>query len=186
MGYTTEFSGQVNIEPPLNEHEISFLNDLSSTRRMKRTKGPLFVRGSGSFGQGRDDDVLDHNRANGESSYIGEPAEEENGQPGLWCQWVPTDDGTTLEWDGGEKFYHAAEWMKYIVTNLLSGESAKVYVGKHRGEDERLEHFTFDHVVNGTIHAQGEDTDDRWILVVEDSVVKVSDAEITYKNPQPI
>lgn len=24
MGYTTEFSGQINIEPPLNEAEIEF------------------------------------------------------------------------------------------------------------------------------------------------------------------
>ena len=26
--------------------------------------------------------------------------------PGIWCQWVPTDDGKGIEWDGGEKFYN--------------------------------------------------------------------------------
>ena len=36
MGNTTEFSGQINIEPPLNEQEIEFLNKFANTRRMHR------------------------------------------------------------------------------------------------------------------------------------------------------
>jgi hypothetical protein len=36
-----------------------------------------------------------------------------------------------------------------------------------------LWHFTFDHVVNGTIDAQGDDPDDRWQLVVVDNEVRV-------------
>lgn len=157
MGYTTDFYGSVTVTPPLNDHEIGFLADFSGTRRMNRTKGPLFVKGSGDFGQGRDKDILNHN----------EPHPD---QPSLWCQWV-TEDGTEIEWDGGEKFYNADDWMAYIVTNLLA-PSAKAYIAAHIDEDERLQHFTCDHVVNGEIQAQGEDPDDRWTLVVRNNQVQ--------------
>lgn len=198
MSYTTDFSGEITVDPPLNEHEISFIQAFNESRRMIRTRGPLFVGGSGFRGQNSgDDDVIDGNRASGEaaSQYgITTHADqelylrfyEEGGQPGLWCQWTCSDDGEVIEWDGGEKFYNAAEWMKYLVTHLLHGEEARAYVAKHVLEDDRLAHFTFDHVLNGTIHAQGEDSEDTWKLVVEGSVVKVSSAEVTFTEPTAI
>lgn len=189
MGYTTDFSGTIMLDPPLNEHELSFLEDFNKTRRMIRTKGPLFVKGSGSFGQGADDDIIDYNRANGERPHSFQKHDrffEEGGQPGLWCQWVPTDDGDGLAWDEGEKFYNAAEWMKYLITKLLHGDEARAYVNLHILEDERLAHFTFDHVANGTIEADGEDGDDHWAIVVKDSVVMVAEAELTYNAPRAI
>lgn len=157
MGYTTEFSGQVTIEPPLNENEISFINDLSSTRRMNRSNGPLFVGGSGYYGQGHDADVIDFNNPHRD-------------QPGLWCQWVANDEGTTLSWDGGEKFYYSAEWMRYIIDNLLA-PSAGSYLLEHNDEDERLRSFTYDHKLNGVIDAEGEERSDVWQLTVKDNVV---------------
>lgn len=192
MGYTTEFSGEVTINPPLNQDEIDFLTDFNRSRRMIRRKGPLFVGGSGDFGQGNDEDIIDHNRANGEpgSPYGNPPADyaqyqEENGQPGLWCQWVPTDDGEALEWDGGEKFYNAPRWMKYIVENLLS-EKARAYIDKHIDEDPRLKSFTCNHVVNGEILAQGEDSDDVWKLIARDNVVMVAPSETVWRDAEPI
>lgn len=172
MGYTTDFEGYVTIDPPLNEHEVSFLRDFCNTRRMNRRNGPLFVGGTGMAGQDHDADILDYNNPHPD-------------QPGLWCQWVPTGDGTTLGWDGGGNFYHAAEWMKYLVENLLA-PSARFYLDKHASEDERLAHFTADHTVNGEIFAQGEDSDDRWVLVVEDNVVKTAQAQVSYTDARPI
>lgn len=61
MGYTTEFQGQIKIEPPLNAAEIEYLQKFASTRRMDRTTGPYFVDGSGFKGQGHDADIRDHN-----------------------------------------------------------------------------------------------------------------------------
>lgn len=152
MGYTTEFNGSITVTPPLNEHEVSFLKAFNTTRRMNRTNGPLFVEGTGPYGQGHDPDVLDHNSPHPD-------------QPGLWCQWEVTDDGTEIQWDGGEKFYYAPEWMEYLVKKLLSAE-AKDYVAAHRSEDARLAHFTCDHNFHGVIEAQGEDEDDRWVIEV--------------------
>lgn len=148
MGYTTDFKGQITIEPPLSQREIDYLTKFSETRRMKRKNGPYFVGGSGSYGQGRDADILAYN----------DPPE---GQPGLWCQWVPTEDGSALEWNGTEKFYAGAEWMRYLIDHFLKP-------GAVTGID-----FCDDHVCNGVIEAQGEDPSDRWDLVVRDNKVTV-------------
>lgn len=172
MGYTTEFDGYVSVSPPLNPAEVSFLTDLANTRRMHRTEGPLFVTATGFAGQDRTDTILDYNSPDPD-------------QPGLWCQWEPSDSGTTIQWDGGEKFYAAAEWMKYLVTNLFA-PTAREYVTQHAHEDPRLEHFTCDHTVNGFIDAQGEEPDDRWRLIVRDNVVMIALAEVAFLEPEPI
>lgn len=155
MGYTTEFFGSVLIEPPLNTYEINYLKKFSATRRMLRTLGPYYVDGSGFVGQGHDPDIVDYNR----------PPE---GQPGLWCKWIPTDDGTAIVWDGREKFYDSPEWMQYLIDHFLR----PVARAKHY-DDTQFEQFTFDHVLNGTIYAEGEDRNDVWDLIVENNTVRV-------------
>lgn len=157
MGYTTDFTGEFTITPPLNAAEVSYLRDFATTRRMDREEGPYFAHDDGNFGQTKTEGIRDFNR----------PPE---GQPGLWCQWVPSSDGTTLEWDGGEKFYHADKWIKYLVEHFLRPGAEASNAGGVE-QDERLGRFTFDHVVNGTVDAQGEDPDDRWRIVIEDNVV---------------
>jgi hypothetical protein len=147
MGYTTEFWGEVMIDPPLNEAEAEYLRKFANTRRMYRKKGPYFVDGSGDFGQGHDPDIIDFNNP--------DPS-----QPGLWCQWVPTPSRDALEWDGGEKFYDSVEWMQYIINHFL-----KPGAFASRSGDPQFTEFTFDHTLNGVIDAQGEDPEDRWKLV---------------------
>lgn len=151
MGYHTEFWGSVTVDPPLNDAEIAYLTAFSETRRMDRREGPYFVGGSGEFGQGRDSDIIDYNRP-------------PRGQPGLWCQWVPTSGGTEIEWDGGEKFYDSVEWMEYLIEHFLKpGALAK----------NELPFLQANHTVNGEIHAQGGESSDRWKLVVKDNRVSV-------------
>lgn len=166
MGYTTYFTGEVSVDPPLNEDEVSFLANFCATRRMHRRAGPLFIRGSGYAGQGNDPDILDSNMPDPD-------------QPGLWCHWVAAEDGKVIEWDGSEKFYDSADWMLYLI-NYLFSPAAKPYVAAHVGEDERLRNFTCDHTFDGTIYAVGEDSDDRWKLTIQNNVLKVFEATITY------
>lgn len=151
MGYTTEFTGRTGIVPPLEAAEIAYLQRFSETRRMKRAFGPYFVDGSGDWGQGDDGDIDDLNCP-------------PDGQPGLWCNWAPTPDGAALTWNGVEKFYCAAEWMTYLVDHFLKP-------GGEASSSAAFEGFRFDHVLNGVIHAQGEDPDDVWQLVVIDNRV---------------
>jgi hypothetical protein len=116
---------------------------------MQRRKGPYFVDGEGfGWSQEKDPDVIDYNK----------PPE---GQPGLWCQWIATPDGKEIEWDGGEKFYHAAEWMLYLIEHFIGSDpKAKTELS-----------FLQSHICNGEIEAQGEEYDDRWLLKVTDNQV---------------
>lgn len=151
MGYTTEFEGQIKINPPLNSDEINYLKKFNDTRRMMRKNGPYFVDGSGMMGQGEDKDIIEYNS----------PPE---GQPGLWCQWTPTEDGTAIEWDGGEKFYASEEWMEYIIKHFIGSNPIAP-------TKETTLQFLKPHTLNGVIEAQGEDDEDHWFLVVEDNEV---------------
>ena len=158
MGYTTDFSGTFKVEPPLNQEEIAFLNKFSRTRRMECKQGPYYVDRGGLAGQDHDDKEI--------TDYNSPP----QGQPGLWCDWVASDDGTEIEWDGGEKFYHADKWIEYLIEHFV-GPNPKA-----------KSHLTFiqPHVISGTVDAAGEVPDDRWRMVVTDSVVDVQKGTITY------
>ncbi len=183
MGYTTDFTGEIEVTPPLNADEISFLTELSGTRRMKRTRGPLYAHDDGNFGQG----AMAGNGDKNATSDVLEYNTPDASQPSLWLQWVPSEDGKYISWNEAEKFYSSAEWMKYIINNLFSSEAID-YVMEHANasQDKRLLNFTFNHVFNGEIEAQGEDSSDRWLLVVENNKVFIKEAQITWKEPVEI
>lgn len=127
MGYTTYFEGSFTCTPALNEAQIAYLKQFAHTRRMSRNadiaatipdplreavglpigeEAEFFVGGAGWCGQDRDRSILNYNT-------------EPNSQPGLWCQWIPTEDGNGIEWDGGEKFYNYIKWIKYLNEKFL-------------------------------------------------------------------
>lgn len=185
LGYTTSFYGQIDIEPPLNEHEVSYINDFSGSRRMKRTGGPYIADPGDSYGQygsGHEpkDEILEYNYP-------------PDGQPGLWCQWVVTSDGKSIQWNGGEKFYDSPEWMSYLINHFLreGAEASKLKPDRFGRTpalpDERFKHFTFDHNLNGDIEAEGEDPGDRWMLVVRNNEVFVREAKtVEYGDPSKV
>lgn len=184
MGYTTEFSGEATVTPPLNEHEIAYLQRFADSRRMHRTQGPYYAEPGNNWGQSGEG-VLNYN----------EPPQQ---QPGLWCHWVPTEDGSAICWDGGEKFYDSAEWMAYLITTFLKPDATVQRELREHAEAQggtlpalrpagqewlyppEFAHFTFDHVVNGEIDADGESPGDVWRLVVRDNVVSVQSGEIAF------
>jgi len=180
MGYTTDFEGSFKLDKPLSLIHNAYLTAFAESRRMKRdvTKIPLitidvsdFAEGDviakledapkenlhvlaglplgnegGYFVGGEDISILDYNR-------------EPQGQPGLWCQWVPNEDGTEIEWDGGEKFYNYVEWLEYIIDNFLKPWGYKL---------------------NGAVKWFGEEPEDLGCIVVNDNVVKSKVARISY------
>lgn len=162
MGYSTDFAGQLTITPPLNDDEISYLTDFSESRRVQRAEGPLCLDGT----------VLDNNT----------PPDD---QPGLWCDFVPNDDGTAVEWNGNEKTYDGDTWIAYLVTRLLA-PSAKNYLVEHSHEDPRLASFTCDHVVNGFINAFGENHDDIWSIEVKNNQVSRCNTQLVPGDPTPV
>lgn len=144
MGYTTDFSGSFELNKELEPNMKMFLTKLNETRRMKRNvsdkfgiDGEFFVDSEGSFGQGSTSDIVDFN-------------EPPSTQPGLWCQWTPTQDGMGIEWDGGEKFYYYTEWLVYLIAKVLEPNG---------------------YVLNGVVQWQGEDIGDVGEIFVEDNKV---------------
>jgi hypothetical protein len=153
MGYTTEFTGSFSLDRPLAPEHAKYLALFGSTRRMKRDaakaaglpdpvregaglpvgeEGGYFVGGKGYAGQDVDASVVDGNN----------PPE---GQPGLWCQWVPSGDGAGIEWSGVEKFYYYTEWLEYLIEHFLG---------------------RWGYVMNGEVEWQGEDSADVGKIVV--------------------
>jgi hypothetical protein len=169
MGYTTRFDGSFAVTPTLKPEHAAYLREFAETRRMQRDpakaaaladparlavglpvgpEGAYFVGGGGMFGQDSDASVVNQNR----------PPE---GQPGLWCQWVPNEAGTAIEWDGGEKFYDYVEWLRYLLKHFL----------KPAG-----------YVLDGAVAWVGEDDDDRGRIVVESNKVRVQRAVTEYED----
>jgi hypothetical protein len=144
MGYTTDFSGRFETNKPLSDKMFNYLKMFSETRRMARNmdaaygvEGEFFVEGKGAFGQDSDSTVINHNK----------PAST---QPGLWCQWTPSDDRMGIEWDGGEKFYNYTEWLVYLIHKILAPNG---------------------YVLNGSVKWQGEEVGDVGKIIVEDNRV---------------
>jgi hypothetical protein len=156
MGYTTDFTGRFDLDKPLELKHIQYLDQFASTRRMQRRshiaekytdplrhavglpigeEGEYYV-GAERYSCDSDQSVIDHNKP---------PVN----QPGLWCNWVPTEDGLHIEWNGGEKFYHYIEWLKYLIEHFLK---------------------PWGYSLSGTVKYQGEDPDDKGVLIFADNI----------------
>jgi len=172
LGYTTDFTGQFKFDAPLTAAQVAYLNKFSRTRRVKRDaekadqqrdsvrykvglevgpEGAYFVGAEGFAGQDQSDDILDYNHP---------PA----GQPSLWCQWVPTEDGEAIEWDGNEKFYEYIAWIEYIIEHFLT---------------------PWGRTLSGEVSWQGESSDDRGVIFIKDNEVVSQEDTISNSLDSP-
>jgi len=159
MGYTTDFSGTLKLNRQLTVSEKNFLDKLASTRRMVRdvdpkygVEGEFYIESVNDFGQDHEPNIVDYNR----------PPKT---QPSLWLQWVPTEDGMGIEWDGSEKFYNYVEWLQYLIE--------KVFPYILRPGDEPL-------VLNGDIKWEGEDRDDFGMISVRNNIITIHEGRKVY------
>jgi hypothetical protein len=150
MGYQTEFEGSFKVEPPLSAAEADYLKRFAGTRHCIHQPGPYVADGS-------------HDCPGSGTCY-----EEGREVPGFWCKWEPDGDGTEISWNGMEKFYDADLWIAWLIRHLL-GPDASGRLGPAEGRKPELRPFTCDHVLNGTVDAEGQDPDDRWQLIVTDN-----------------
>jgi hypothetical protein len=144
----------------LTPEHAAYLKKFAETRRMKRDarkvqslpdpireavglplgkEGGYFVGAQGFMGQDADDSVLNYNTP---------PA----GQPGLWCQWEPNEDGTAIVWNQAEKFYDYIRWLEYLIKHFLA---------------------PWGYVLDGEVEWQGEEDEDRGTIQVVQNEVKI-------------
>lgn len=76
-----------------------------------------------------------------------------------YCQWVPDEEGETLVWDGGEKFYDYVEWLEYLIVHFLK---------------------PWGYTLNGEVEWKGEQAGDLGKIIVTDNLVDAKKAKITY------
>lgn len=158
MGYDTTFSGVLTFTKPLTFGQIDYINTFSRTRRVSRDVNKLkelyggaygfngsyglwggyFARDDGFYGQKDDGTVTDSNSP--------------PGQPSLWCHWIVDNMGTTLMWDGNERFYRYVAWLNYLIAHFFN---------------------VWDTQLNGTIKWQGEDDEDWGVIRVVNSQVTI-------------
>ena len=174
MGYTTDFEGQFDLDRELAPEHAAYLRQFSDTRRMKRdeqivsrmrdpirvaaklppgTEGQYFVGGDGWDGVlPWDGSILDYNR-------------EPSTQPGLWCQWVPTEDNDGIEWNGTEKFYDYVPWLRYLIDHFLK---------------------PWGYRLDGLVRWSGEEVSDIGLIEVKDNVVHVHERTHFLGDPQGV
>ena len=190
MGYTTDFEGDIEIKEPLTPEQVEYINLVARTRRMKRDvnklmelykgeygnpfakdktnpdevygfEGEFFAREDGNSGQSEDASIIEFNTPAGQVGFM--QGEVDKGQPGLWCGWEVSENGTALRWDGGEKFYNYVAWMKYLIKKFFIPWGRKL---------------------NGEIYWYGEDREDIGKIKVKDNEVEVFDGEIRYEGDE--
>ena len=138
MGYTIEYIGRFTLNKPLTEEHAQFLRDFSRTRHYQRAwkpeeeNGRWFVDPDGKcepdfFDEEYQKVVYNNGKYNHEARKEYELKrwnvidwnEVNQGMPSFYCQWVPTEENQGIEWDGGEKFYKAFDWLKFIIKHYL-------------------------------------------------------------------
>ncbi len=160
MGFSTDFVGHIDIEPPLNDAEIGYLGAFAGSRRYDRGD-PYEVPGNprAETGEGAGD------------RYNRPP----DGQPNLWCDWEVCWDGCCITWSGKEKSYSMEPWLRYVIDHFLKE-------GAHASRDPRFEAFTFDHVLSGTL--VGCRRDNKELFAIRVDANEVTREVITPADPQ--
>ena len=131
MGYNTEFFGRFNTSKELTKEQIEYLIMFSESRRLKRDPTKISkqknvnkrclellkilnlpIGKEGEFYCGKED----YNELN-ESiiNYNHNPTT----QPGLSCDWIPNEDGSSIIQSGMEKFYEYVEWIEYMIESFF-------------------------------------------------------------------
>jgi len=78
--------------------------------------------------------------------------------PGIWCDYTCTT--TEIKWNGSEKSYDMVQWMEFLIMEFFR---------------------PFGRKLDGQMEAQGEDFNDRWLLVVTDNIVSVKRGKTVYE-----
>ena len=80
------------------------------------------------------------------------------GMPGSWCDYIVSDDGRFICWNGNEKSYFMEKWLPFLIQKFFAG-----------------------HKLNGRLEAQGESHSDRWVLEVNNNVVSKKSGRTVYE-----
>lgn len=144
MGYQTDFVGYLHITPNLSEREIEVLNGISSSS---------FIAPQRSRPR-----AVDHTDAVRGVLTRGAPRGHSN--------WSVCPTGCCLSYDGGDKANHMAPWLKFLMQTFL-------VAGATVSDEDGLEFFTCNHVLNGMVVGSRRDNRELYSITVRENNVEV-------------
>ena len=132
-GYLIYFQGSFLIDKPLEPEHRRYLQRFSDNQRViwfeeriERIPDPLRVAvglpvgPDGAYFVGKETVARDFEiLMNGDERLIKAYDKSPHGQPGLWCDWVPSEDGQHILHNGAEKSVSAEEWLYYLIEHFL-------------------------------------------------------------------
>jgi len=206
MGYSTYFSGSLELSRPATAEEREYVNRIADTRRMQRDvtklmelykgehgypfakdktnadevygfKGEYFAMNDGDMGQSGDVSVIDHNAASGEIA---------------WKDY----DGDWQKRDELQKAINAdiikqpglwCQWRLDDETTLAWDGSEKFY-NYIEWLQYLIAHFfePWGIKLNGESYWQGEDNSDMGKIEIIDNVINIYETEVEYKLTRTI
>lgn len=180
MGFSTRFLGRLDIEPPLNATEVEWLTAFAEVDRRHFTDPydvPMNPRAfrveqercRTTAAQGTP--ARNHSGpavSDGDGVAVVDPfttLAPSDGSPYPHLDWTPCVDGCCLTWDSRtEKSRMAQEWLQYLIDHFMRpGALARTSTRPDFAA------FTFDHLVNGTIAAERDDTRELCLIQCRDN-----------------
>lgn len=172
MGFSTKYLGHLTIEPPLDDAEADWLRAFAAVDRRLYTQPYEVAMNARAL----EFDAL-RERRSGDDHHGSDPFTSlisRDGPPHL--DWGPCLEGCCLAWNGTDKSRMAEESLQYLIDHFLRPGAHARLAGR-----PEFEHFTFDHVVNGIIAAERDDTCELFLIICEDNTIRRE----TLVEPQP-
>jgi hypothetical protein len=154
MGYTTDFTGQFIFDKPLAPEHQEYLFAFANARHVQwnvkeiaklpdpvREAAQLPIGAQGAYFIAEE---IVPGKVVKNYNYHGENV------PALYCQWIPTPDGTALVWDGIEKFNKYVEWLEFLIAHFLA---------------------PWGYTLTGSVAWEGEYSDDTGVITIIDNRV---------------
>jgi hypothetical protein len=178
MGFSTNYLGRLDIEPPLNAAEVDWLTAFADVDRRHFTDPYEVPMNPRAF-------TIERDAERAAKASAPQPARRRrrsepvdpfttltpgDGSPYPHLDWVPCPTGCCLSWKHsrrGEKSRMAEPWLQYLIDHFLRPGALARTSNRPDFDD-----FTFDHVVHGTIAAERDDTRELWLISCADNEIE--------------
>jgi hypothetical protein len=153
MGYSTTFTGHLDLSTPLNDHQQKFLDYFVNCRqciyKQLHDNHPIFEMIKNCNLPMKKEYLVSDN------DHDVKLFNDHTGKPSLNCDWIVEDN--QLKWNENEKFYNYLEWLQYLIDNFFNVWNIKL---------------------NGIMDYKGEDLGDCGTIVVNDSIITITTQNI--------
>ncbi|MER7072514.1 hypothetical protein [Terrabacter sp. NPDC000476] len=187
MGFSTRYLGRLDITPRLNDAEIEWLVAYAEVDRRHLTdpyEVPMNPRALRTEEYRQAQQGASLARGPGRGTWVEgvDPfttLTPVDGSPYPHLDWTPCPEGCCLGWDARtEKSRMAEDWLQYLIDQFFRPGAVAGLSGR-----PDFDRFTFDHVLNGTIAAERDDTRELWLIRCVDN--EISTEMLVGSDPLP-